>query len=85
MTRHSGLQKNVLSLYRQCLRVARRLPDISSQTAMKERCKSSFHDKGKSIDRLDIQRIEHLLRQTRKELERIEMPGVTGISVLTSR
>ena len=78
--RHSGLQKKVLNLFRECLRAARRLPDISSQTSVKQRCVESFREKGKSVDRLDIQRIEHLLRQARKELERMEMPGVTGVT-----
>jgi succinate dehydrogenase assembly factor 1 len=82
--RHSGLQKKVLTLFRDCLRAARRLPDISSQAAVRQRCVESFREKGKTVDRLDIQRIEHLLRQARKELERLEMPGVSGYNTIVT-
>ena len=82
--RHSGLQKKVLNLFREGLRAARRLPDISSQSSVKQRCVESFREKGKTVDRLDIQRIEHLLRQARKELERLEMPGVSGYNTIVT-
>jgi succinate dehydrogenase assembly factor 1 len=64
--RASGIQKQVLSLYREGLRHARALPLPSSHEA-RDFIRGEFR-RGAQVDRLDFQRIEHLLRQGKKKL-----------------
>ena len=144
--RHSGLQKQVLSLYRECLRKVIQLSKannnattttttISNSTSVQhnqEQNKNSistpgtpstgstsstippsftttssssssssssttsssiiwqnndgiqfirqeFRNKSQSIDKLDIQRIEFLIRQGKKRLELLNMPGINNL------
>ena len=67
MARYSGVQKQVLALYRDGLRRARELPDVNSRNAAKAFIVREFR-KGMEVDRLDFQRIEHLLRTGKKKL-----------------
>lgn len=67
--RLSGLQKQVLSLYRECLRTARRLPiDPAGKGSAVCYIVSEFRHKAGTVDKLDFQRIEHLLRQGKKRI-----------------
>ena len=68
---HSGIQLQVLSLYREGLRAARRLPPASSRAALAF-IRSEFRDKAASVDRMDFQRVEHLLRAARKKLDSLK-------------
>jgi len=78
--RLSGLQLKVLALFRDCLRAARRLPDAPSRAAARERVSREFRARARGVDRLDIQRVEFLMRQARKQLELLAMPGVTAFA-----
>ena len=73
MGRVSGVQKQVLSLYRDGLRRARQLPDASSRGAAKIFISREFRRGAFEVDRLDFQRIEHLLRQGKKKLESLSI------------
>ena len=68
LVRHSGLQKQVLSLYRECLRTALRMSSAPSRIAAIDFARDEFRSKA-SLAKLDIQRIEFLLRQGKKRLK----------------
>ena len=66
--RTSGIQRQVLNLYRDALRKAYSLPAASGQQAALTFIRQEFRA-GQSVDRLDFQRIEHLLRAGKKKLD----------------
>ena len=76
---HSGIQKQVLALYREGLRAARLLPATSSGPAAAF-IRAEFREKAASVDRMDFQRIEHLLRSARKKLDALRGKDVSGFS-----
>lgn len=77
----SGMQKQVLSLYRGFLRAAR-------SKSEEERCKiesvvcQEFRRNSKEVDRKNFQYIEYLLRRGHKQLDQLRNPGTTGLSSL---
>ncbi|CAL5211755.1 unnamed protein product [Lathyrus oleraceus] len=77
----SGMQKQVLSLYRGFLRAAR-------SKSEEERCKiesvicQEFRCNSKEVDRKNFQYIEYLLRRGYKQLDQLRNPGTTGLSSL---
>lgn len=132
--RHSGLQKQVLSLYRECLRKVIQLSSSSSSLSSSSSSSSSsiasstivsspsssfsstvtptiptdnpsntttggitwytndgvqyirqeFRTKARTVDKLDIQRIEFLIRQGKKRLEILNMANVQNITGITN-
>ncbi|KAH7391976.1 complex 1 protein-domain-containing protein [Pyrenochaeta sp. MPI-SDFR-AT-0127] len=76
MTKLSGLQRDVLSLYRQCLRAARRKPD--TQSHFRDFAKAGFQ-KHQHIEQKDFGTIEFLLRRGRNQLESYSDPGIRDI------
>merc|ERR1712216_235211 len=74
----SGLQLQVLALYRECLRVARtKAPAL--QADIKRIAGQEFREH-KGVARTDIERIEYLLRRGAKQLDRIRPANVQGVS-----
>lgn len=77
--RHSGLQRQVLALYRDVLRGARALtvprPARASAAAF---ARAEFRAKATSVEGRDYLRIEHLLRTGRKQLAALKGAQVTG-------
>ncbi|XP_062098681.1 succinate dehydrogenase assembly factor 1, mitochondrial [Humulus lupulus] len=77
--RLSGMQKQVLSLYREFLRAAR------SKSA-EDRCKiesivsTEFHNNAKQVDRKNYIYIEYLLRRGKKQLDQLKSPATVGLS-----
>ncbi|KAJ1836661.1 hypothetical protein IWW55_003257 [Coemansia sp. RSA 2706] len=76
--RLSGLQKDVLRLYRDCLRAIRRKPELA---------RPRFHafarrefERNLDIKRTDVKAIEYLLRIGRRRLEQYMSPNVRDIS-----
>jgi len=65
---HSGIQRQVLSLYRDALRAARRLPPAAAASAVAF-TRAEFRMGAAAVDRLDFQRVEHLLRAARKKID----------------
>ncbi|OLN88503.1 Succinate dehydrogenase assembly factor 1, mitochondrial [Colletotrichum chlorophyti] len=61
----SGLQKEVLGLYRQCLREIRKKPEFGRYL---------------SVDKRDFSVVEHLLRKGRRQLETYSSPSIKDIS-----
>lgn len=76
-SRRSGLQKQVLACYAECLRAARRLPESSRVQAVLF-VRGEFRVGSKSVEKLDIQRIEFMLRQARKKAKNYTMAGVSA-------
>lgn len=83
MRRHSGLQRSVLILYRECLLASRRLPTSEGALAAATFVRSEFRAKAFGVEKMDFQRVEHLIRHGKKQLEAMTAPGVniTGFSV----
>ncbi|POS81062.1 hypothetical protein DHEL01_v200529 [Diaporthe helianthi] len=77
MARLSGLQKEVLSLYRQCLRETRKKPD-AARKHFQAFARSEFN-KNLAIEKRDFAAIEFLLRKGRRQLESYSAPGIKDI------
>ena len=69
--RHSGLQGDVLQLYRHILRTARGKDDATYFFA-----RERFRGSAASVKRSDFKKIEFLLRQGHKRLKLLSMPGM---------
>ncbi|XVE60732.1 hypothetical protein DITRI_Ditri05aG0151300 [Diplodiscus trichospermus] len=75
----SGMQKQVLSLYRGFMRAARSKPtedrrQIESIVSAEFRCNS------KQVDRKNFLYIEYLLRRGKKQLGQLKSPDTVGLS-----
>jgi len=68
----SGLQKDVISLYRNLLRVTRLQKFPSVRASLKELIKREFRGKASEIGEKNISVIEYELRIGRKKLEFFE-------------
>lgn len=77
MPRYSGLQRDVLSLYRQCLRVARKKP-TETRKHFEQFARQEF-DKNLSIGKKDFSAIEYMLRKGQRQLEIYKDPGIRDI------
>lgn len=75
---HSGIQKSVLSLYREALRVARRMTPAPAAAAARAYVAGEFRAGAARVDRMDFQRIEHLLRAARKKIDSLGGADVSG-------
>lgn len=64
----SGVQKQVLSLYRAALRLASRRPSVEERSALREFARAEI-EAHRTIPRSDTLRTEFLLRSGRKKLE----------------
>jgi hypothetical protein len=82
---YSGLQKRVLSLLRECLREARQQPTEEARQNAKTYVMNEFRRNAKAVKRTDIGRIEHLMRQTHRQLKVVRMPGVVGFDFGTTK
>jgi len=85
--RLSGLQRKVLNLYRDALRAARgaHLPR-DSRAVLVASIVTETRAKAASVERLDYQRIEYLLRAGRKRIAALSATdgGITGVAWLES-
>ncbi|KAL5332887.1 complex 1 protein-domain-containing protein [Aspergillus crustosus] len=77
MARFSGLQREVLSLYRKCLRGIRKKP-IESRSNFKSYARTEF-EKHIHISKKDFNAIEYLLRKGARQLEMYSSPGIRNI------
>ncbi|PUU74251.1 hypothetical protein B9Z19DRAFT_468416 [Tuber borchii] len=76
--KRSGIQRDVLALYRLCLREAGKKPK-EVQDNFRNYARENFQAH-LDIDRRDFATIEHLLRAGRRKLEVYSQPGVKNIS-----
>jgi succinate dehydrogenase assembly factor 1 len=73
------MQKQAMSLYRDVVRTARAKPGEAGQDALSW-ARAEF-EQHRAIPRTDINRIEHLLRRGRRQLEMLQQADVTGVRV----
>ena len=69
--RRSGAQREVLTLYRAWLREIRRKPR-DRQAGMQAYVREQF-DEGAAVKRIDVERIERLLRKGRRQLKHFRL------------
>ncbi|KAF1358078.1 hypothetical protein EJ07DRAFT_125452 [Lizonia empirigonia] len=77
MARLSGLQRDVLSLYRKCLRAVREKPS-DTRSHFREFARAEFH-KNQGVGKKDFGTIEYLLRRGRRQLETYQDPGIRDL------
>jgi len=88
---HSGLQKEVLSLYRRVLREAVKLDRststdyllpslLSSPKTTSSYAASEFRKQAASVRRSDFQKIEYMIRKGGKQIKLMRMPGVKFVA-----
>ncbi|KAF2134149.1 hypothetical protein P153DRAFT_363134 [Dothidotthia symphoricarpi CBS 119687] len=77
MARLSGLQRDVLSFYRQCLRAVREKPS-DTRPHFRDFARGEFR-KNIGVGKKDFGTIEYLLRRGRNSLESYSDPGIKDI------
>ncbi|CAJ2501199.1 Uu.00g040520.m01.CDS01 [Anthostomella pinea] len=75
--RLSGLQKEVLALYRTCLRESRKKP-AATRSHFEAYARTEFN-KSVGLDKRDFGAIEFLVRKGRRQLEVYSAPGIKDI------
>ncbi|PIN22325.1 hypothetical protein CDL12_04954 [Handroanthus impetiginosus] len=79
--RLSGMQKQVLALYRGFLRAARsKSPEERSR--IESIVSAEFRRNSSQVDRKNFQYIEYLLRRGKKQLDQLKSPATVGFSTL---
>lgn len=73
IVRHSKIQIKVLSLYKACLRAAQGKPGFDYAI------RQEFKKNAVTIDKSDILRIEHLMRNGQRKLDLMKDPNVQGM------
>ncbi|XP_010246141.1 PREDICTED: succinate dehydrogenase assembly factor 1, mitochondrial [Nelumbo nucifera] len=77
----SGMQKQVLSLYRGFLRAARsKAPE--ERHRIESIVSAEFRRNSEAVDRKNFVYIEYLLRRGKKQLDQINSPDIVGLSSL---
>ena len=79
MKRHSGLQKQVLAIYKDFLKEAKKKADSKTAILM---VRNKFRQKA-SWPKRDVSTIEHWLRKAKKELQVLKKEETKKISVFT--
>ncbi|XP_050238687.1 uncharacterized protein LOC126688134 [Mercurialis annua] len=75
----SGMQKQVLSLYRSFLRAARsKSPE--GRREIESVVSTEFRRHSKEVDRKNFLQIEYLIRRGRKQLDQLKTPATLGLS-----
>ena len=75
----SGMQKQVLSLYRRFLRPARLKPTVDRRQ-IESIVSAECHRNSKQVDRKNFLYIEYLLRRGKKQLDQLKNPDTMGLS-----
>ena len=73
LVRHSKIQKQVLSLYKACLRAAKTKPGFDYTI------REEFKKNAKIYEKSDVLRIEHLMRHGQRKLDMMKDPNVSGM------
>lgn len=81
--RLSGLQLEVLSLLRHCLRAAQAQPTEASREAARAHVLQAFRDNATRVKRSDFTKIEYLVRTGKQKLKNATRPGAAGFAVTT--
>ncbi|XP_061351095.1 succinate dehydrogenase assembly factor 1, mitochondrial-like [Gastrolobium bilobum] len=79
--RLSGMQKQVLSLYRGFMRATRSKSDEERRN-IESIASQEFRRNSVEVDRKNFLYIEYLLRRGNKQLDQLRNPGTTGLTSL---
>ncbi|XP_050377419.1 succinate dehydrogenase assembly factor 1, mitochondrial [Argentina anserina] len=79
--RLSGMQRQVLGLYRGFLRAARS-KSARDRRKIESLVSSEFRSNAKNVDRKNFLYIEYLLRRGQKQLDQLKSPDTIGLSAL---
>ena len=71
--RHSKIQRQVLSLYKSCLRASESKPGFAHAI------RSEFKANATAIEKSNVLTIEHLMRKGQRKLDMIKDPNVSGM------
>ncbi|GLJ45782.1 hypothetical protein SUGI_0963490 [Cryptomeria japonica] len=82
--RLSGMQKQVLSLYRAFLRSAR-CKEPHQRHTIQQVVSREFRKNATSVDKKDFNYIEYLLRRGQKQLDQLKSSSAVGLSVVEVR
>ncbi|KAL8114380.1 succinate dehydrogenase assembly factor 1, mitochondrial [Apium graveolens] len=77
----SGLQKQVLALYREFLRAAR-AKSTEDRKQIEFIVSKQFRHNATQVDRKNFLYIEHLLRRGKHQLDQLKNPATVGLSSL---
>ncbi|XP_022885805.1 succinate dehydrogenase assembly factor 1, mitochondrial [Olea europaea var. sylvestris] len=77
----SGMQKQVLALYRGFLRAAR-TKSPEERIRIESIVSAEFRQNSKQVDRKNFLYIEYLLRRGKKQLDQLKSPDIVGLSSL---
>ncbi|KAM1861923.1 hypothetical protein TB2_002313 [Malus domestica] len=77
--RLSGMQKQVLSLYRGFLRAAR-TKSAEDRQRIESLVSIEFRRNAKEVDRKNFLYVEYLLRRGKKQLDQLRSPDIVGLS-----
>ncbi|RCV39231.1 hypothetical protein SETIT_8G207000v2 [Setaria italica] len=77
----SGIQRQVLALYRGFLRTAR-LKAPEERHRIESVVSAEFRDNARNVDRRNFVCIEYLLRRGKRQLEQLKNPDITGLATL---
>lgn len=78
MLRHSGLQKEVLKLYKSFLRELQKKPHFEGKAQLQQHIRDTFKLRASTVSVRDIKRVEHFLRYGRRQLEILKLQGTEG-------
>ncbi|CCD45577.1 similar to complex 1 protein (LYR family) protein [Botrytis cinerea T4] len=79
MARLSGLQREVLALYRKCLRASRKKPAMKEARKHFEAYARLEFNKSITLDKKDFNTIEYLLRKGQRQVDMYSSPGIKDI------
>lgn len=77
--RLSGLQLDVIKLYRNLLRCAK---NKSNKFELRKLIRENFREKAQGIEKHDFHKIEHFLRYGYKQIKLINMPGFSSANFM---
>ena len=75
----SGLQRDILGLYRNFLRAARTKVGVPEQQQIAEVVRWRFREDAVKVKRTDFQTIEFMIRTGKKQLKLVQNPNVTNL------
>ncbi|PKA53859.1 hypothetical protein AXF42_Ash011339 [Apostasia shenzhenica] len=80
----SGMQKQVLGLYRGFLRAAK-LKDPEERLRIVSVVSSEFHRNAKNVDRKNFHYIEYLLHRGKRQLEQLKRSTTVSLTTINVR
>ena len=81
--RRSGLQREILALYREFLRVAKAVGgDSAGVQGLQNRIRQEFRREAQALSPKEHERIEYRVRTARKKLKVLKSPGFSGVTTL---